>query len=86
MAGPTAEEQRRGYFGELGGMLRGPSDCGADFQLRLEPDSGLAILRFCRQVTSAGVGQDARVQSQLDATLRQFPTVRRARLLAPTGD
>jgi hypothetical protein len=61
-------------------MLSGPSTCGgADFDLEII--DGLATVSFCRTVTSAGVGQDARVRSQIDATLLQFPTVRRVRLI-----
>ena len=64
IAGPTPEEQRQGYFSELGGILTGPSTCGGpDFLLRI--DQGFATLQFCRQVTLAGVGQDARVASAL---------------------
>jgi hypothetical protein len=37
-------------------------------------------------VTSAGIGQDARVGRALDATLRQFPTIERVRLLTSDGD
>jgi hypothetical protein len=84
IAGPTAAERAAGYFGELGEMLSGPSTCGGpDLTVRIE--AGLATVRFCRQVHSAGIGQDARVQSQIEATLRQFPTIQRVRLLNSAG-
>lgn len=83
--GPTPAEAAAGYFSELGTMLVGPSTCdGADFTIRIE--AGLATVRFCREVSSAGIGQDARAQSALDATLRQFSTIQRVRLLTPGGD
>lgn len=82
--GPTPEEQAQGYFSELGDMLQGESNCGErDFQLRIE--DGLAEVQFCRQVVSAGIGQDARVTSQIEATLEQFETVDRVRLLNREG-
>jgi hypothetical protein len=89
IAGPTLEEAAQGYFSELGTMFVGPSNCGDhDFTIRIEngPEGGTATVRFCRTVTSAGIGQDARVQSALEATLRQFPTIQRVRLLDPAGD
>jgi hypothetical protein len=84
IAGPTPAEASAGYFSEIGGMLVGPSDCGADFTIRIE--DGVATVRFCRQVSSAGIGQDARAQSALKATLLQFPTIREVRLLTREGD
>ena len=85
IAGPTPAEADQGYFSELGAMLVGPSTCGgADFTIRIE--AGLATVRFCREVSSAGIGQDARAQSALRATLLQFSTVQRVRLLGPNGD
>ena len=85
IAGPTPAEAEAGYFSELGTMLVGPSDCGgADFTIRI--DAGLATVRFCRAISSGGIGQDARARSALEATLRQFPTIQRTRLLSASGD
>lgn len=85
LRGPTPEEQAEGYFSELGAMVVGPSDCDEEsFTLRI--GQGTATLRFCRIVTSAGIGQDARTFSQLRATLLQFPTIQRFRLLTRDGD
>lgn len=84
IAGPTPEEAADGYFSELGQMLDGPSNCnGSDYTIRIE--AGTATVQFCRLVVSAGIGQDARVKNALDATLRQFPTVQRVRLLGREG-
>jgi hypothetical protein len=84
IAGPTPAEASAGYFSEIGGMLAGPSDCGADFTIRIE--DGVATVRFCRPVSSAGIGQDARVQSALQATLLQFSTIEQVRLLSREGN
>ena len=84
IAGPTPAERANGYFSELGDMLNGPSTCGgADFALTI--DAGLATVRFCREIGSAGIGQDARTQAQITTTLEQFPTIQRVRLLTSTG-
>jgi hypothetical protein len=84
VAGPSPDEQAMGYFSELGGMLAGPSRCyGQDFRISIA--NGLATVQFCREVTSAGVGQDARTRVQIEATLPQFPTVQRVRLLTVDG-
>jgi hypothetical protein len=85
IAGPTPAETEAGYFFELGRMLNGPSNCGADdFTIRI--DDGTATLRFCRDVSSDGIGQDARVQSAIHATLTQFATIQRVRMLTRDGD
>ncbi len=85
IAGPTEAERAAGYFSELGEMLQGTSTCGGpDVALRIE--GGTATVRFCRLVASAGIGQDARVQSAIEATLRQFATVQRVRILTSDGD
>jgi predicted Rdx family selenoprotein len=86
IAGPTAAEQAQGFFSELGGMLTGPSNCeGDDFRVTIQA-GGVAEVRFCRQVVSAGIGQDARVMNQIQATLTQFGTVDRVRLLTREGN
>jgi spore germination protein GerM len=82
--GPTTEERAAGYYSELGRALSGPSSCdGRDFQLAIR--DGVATVRFCRSMTSAGIGQDARVRAQIEATLTQFSTIRSVRLLGVDG-
>ena len=82
--GPTAAERAAGYYSELGAALTGASNCsGRDFRLAIE--GGTATARFCRPLVSAGVGQDARMRSQIEATLRQFPTIGAVRLLGSDG-
>jgi hypothetical protein len=84
IAGPSPDERAAGYFSELGSMLQGDSWCDGDFWLSLV--DGVLTVQFCRVVASAGVGQDARARSQLEATLRQFSTIRDVRLLTREGD
>ena len=81
----SASEQQAGYFSELGGMLSGGSVCsGQDFSLTIQ-GGGTAVLQFCRQISSAGVGQDARVMNEIDATLKQFSTINHVRVLNREG-
>jgi len=85
IAGPTPAEQDVGYFAELGQMLYGPSTCGDDgFTIRIA--DGVATVRFCRGLRSGGIGQDARLDSTVKATLTQFPTIQRVRLLDQDGN
>ena len=81
LAGPTRAEQRQGLRPAL--SLRGSSNCGSDFTLRIT--AGVAQIRFCRQVVSAGVGDDARAKSAIDATLKQFSTVSQVIILNSDG-
>ncbi|MEV4219991.1 GerMN domain-containing protein [Nonomuraea sp. NPDC049725] len=81
--GPTAAEHRRGLRSELGKQIRGRSDCGADFSLTIK--SGTATLRFCRTVWGNGVGGDARILRTIDATLKQFRSVKKVVTLDKKG-
>ncbi len=97
IAGPTLSEQQAGYFTELNTMLSGPSTCsaplpvgGPDFILTLNvkgtlPESGTATLKFCRSLTSPGIGADARVQAQINATLKQFSNIKKVVILTRDG-
>ncbi len=98
LAGPTPEERAAGYFTELNGILSGPSTCsaapaptgGPDFTLTLDhkgstPESGTATLRFCRATMSPGIGADARILAQVNATLLQFSTVKKVAVLTVAG-
>ncbi len=97
IAGPTLDERHAGYFSELNSMLSGPSNCatplpiaGPDFRLTLNKKGshnapGTTTLQFCRAITSAGIGSDARVQAAIDATLKQFPTIKHVVILTKDG-
>ncbi|HIK15715.1 MAG TPA: GerMN domain-containing protein [Leptolyngbyaceae cyanobacterium M33_DOE_097] len=82
IAGPNAQEKRAGFTAPI--QLRGASSCGKDFTLAIAANK--ATLRFCREVLSAGIGDDARILSSLTATLKQFPNVRSVAILDRNGD
>ena len=97
IAGPTLSEQHDGLFTELNTMLSGPSNCsaplpvgGPDFILTLNKkgtvaEPGTATLKFCRSISSPGVGADARVQAQINATLKQFASIKKVVILTKDG-
>ena len=97
IAGPTLSEQQAGYFTELNTMLSGPSQCsaplpigGPDFTLTLNKkgtitETGTATLQFCRNITSPGIGADARVKAEINATLQQFATITHVIILTKDG-
>lgn len=82
IAGPQAAEKQKGFAIAI--KLGGNSNCGADFSLSVT--SGVARLKFCRDVVSAGVGDDARAKSSLEATLKQFTAVKKVVLLNKSGN
>jgi hypothetical protein len=83
IAGPTKAERRRGLRSELSSQIKGPSDCGADFRLTIA--KGTATLRFYRMVVGQGVMGDARILAALQATLKQFGSVKKAVVLDKDG-
>src|SRR6266487_328493 len=97
IAGPTLSEQQAGYFTELNTMLSGPSNCsaprpvgGPDFTLTLDKkgtfsQTGTATVKFCRSVISPGIGADARVTAEINATLKQFPRIKQVVILTEDG-
>lgn len=94
IAGPTATEAQAGYFTELTGAINktDASTCGgSDFKITLDyrgktPELGTATLQFCRTVTTAGIGADARISAELQATLTQFSNIKRAVILTKDGN
>jgi hypothetical protein len=96
IAGPTAAEKGQGYFTELTTSLTGASNCGADFQITLNThidphtgtpsaQTGTAVLKFCRATQLAGDLVGPRIRAELDATLKQFPTITKTQILTNTG-
>src|SRR5258706_10443375 len=93
IAGPTLSEQRAGSFTELNTILSGPSKCsaplpvgGPDFTLTLNmkgpfPQLGTATVKFCRTLSSGGIGADARVSAEINATLKQFANIKKVVIL-----
>ena len=72
IAGPTEGEQSTGYFSSV--FLLGESNCGGDFSVAIE--SGTAVVRFCRPLLRANSLMEAQARSQIEATLKQFATIR----------
>jgi hypothetical protein len=97
IAGPTLSELNAGYFSELNSVLTGPSSCstpyptgGPDFTLTLDkkgstPAPGTATLRFCRLAATPGIGADARISAEIDATLKQFSNIKNVVILTQDG-
>jgi hypothetical protein len=85
LAGPTPAEQASGFFSDFSGLLvPGASTCkGQDFTLMVT--LGIATVQLCRLTSSAGVGQDARAQSEITNTLLQFPGITRVIVLNSAG-
>ncbi len=91
IAGPTGSEQNAGYYSELHKALSGPSSCsGADFTLALDKkgttdEPGTATIKFCRTLTSGGIGTDARISTEIEMTLKQFSTIKKVVILTNGG-
>ncbi len=97
IAGPTLSERNAGYFSELNSILAGPSSCsapyptgGPDFTINLDkkgstPAPGTATLSFCRITSSPGIGSDARIQAEINATLKQFTNIKNVVILTQAG-
>ncbi len=97
IAGPTLSERNAGYFSEFNSILTGPSSCsapyptgGPDFTLTLNmkgstPAPGTATLRLCRATSSPGIGADARVLDEINATLKQFSNIKHVVVLNQAG-
>jgi len=92
VAGPTASESAFGYVSELKNHLSGVSSCpaSASFTLKLNTKGtisapGTATLRFCRQFSSPGIGVDARTIAEVNATLKQFTSIKKVVILTKDG-
>jgi hypothetical protein len=97
IAGPTLSERGAGYFSEFNSILTGPSSCsapyptdGPDFTLTLNmkgstPAQGTATLRLCRATSSPGIGADARILAEINATLKQFSNIKNVVILTQAG-
>jgi hypothetical protein len=83
--GPTPAERAQGYFSDFGAIIvGGVSTCkGPDFVFWVQ--AGVATVQLCLATSSAGVGQDARAQAEIEATLAQFPGIQRVRVLSSNG-
>lgn len=82
IAGPTMMEKIEGLRDTI--KLTGKSNCGSDFSLAINQQ--VARLQFCKTLTSGGVGDVARTKSSINATLRQFSTVKSIVILDKNGN
>jgi len=83
LKGPSANEQASGYFTTV--RLRDdPSNCsGQDFKIAIVNSS--ATLQFCRQFDHLGVVADGQAKSEIEATLKQFSSVKKVIILNKGG-
>ena len=49
------------------------------------PQTGTATVKFCRVTASPGIGADARVIAEINATLKQFPNIKQVVILTQDG-
>ncbi|MBZ8180355.1 GerMN domain-containing protein [Oscillatoria salina] len=82
IAGPTFPERERGLIDPI--EFRGESNCGENFTVGIE--NGEARVQFCRDVVTQGVGDDARIQTSIKQTLKQFSTVDSVVILDKNGN
>ncbi len=83
--GPTAGETALGYFTKV--KVSGTSNCGgASFALTIA-ETKKATLKFCKDfVSEGGVVSDAQAQSEIEASLTQFPTITKVAILDKDGN
>jgi hypothetical protein len=91
LAGPLPAEARAGYYTDFVGTLSGPSTCGGlDFTITLNRrgsvlEPGAATLQFCRAVGIPGELAGFRMVAEVNATLKQFPTIQKIIILNENG-
>lgn len=79
ISGPTESEAFTGLVTPL--KLSGESNCaGKDFGLNIV--NKVATLKFCKLIKSSGIGDDARVKSVINETLKQFSTIEKVVILS----
>jgi len=85
ISGPTSAERMLGLFTPI--ELGGTSNCdGDDFTLIINQQTKKARLQFCKEIVSAGIGDDARIISTVNGTLTQFSTVDEVIILTRDGN
>ena len=82
IAGPTSKEKAIGLLDPIN--LSGSSNCGKNFTFTISKK--VAKLQFCKQVVSGGSGDDARLRSSINATLKQFSPIASVRVLDKNGN
>ena len=92
--GPTPSEHRSSYFSELSDVMgAAPSAChytvpagSPNFTLTMNKkgsidEQGTATLKFRRMLCSPGIGADARMKAEINATLKQFANIKKVVIL-----
>ena len=86
IAGPNETEKEEGFTEAMNiNYFVGESNCGGE-NFTLAISQGVAILQFCRAVATAGIGDDVRISSSLEATLKEFDRVNSVVILNRNGD
>ena len=83
LKGPTDAETSQGYF-RTAHLRDEESNCGKDFQLTIK--QGVATLRFCKTFDHVGEISDGQAESEITASLREFPSITKVIILNKTGD
>lgn len=84
LLGPTASEHAAGYF-TTARLRSDASNCsGQDFKITIT--NGTATLQFCRSFDHLGVVADGQAKSELEATLKQFSSVKKVIILNKNGN
>jgi hypothetical protein len=82
--GPTPAEAAGGFYSDIHNMLNGASTCkGQDVVVMVT--MGIATVQICHPTQSAGIGQDARAQREIEATVQQFGGITRVIVLGGDG-
>ncbi len=83
--GPTTGETALGYFSKV--KVSGTSNCGGASYTITISDAKKATLKFCKDfVSEGGVVSDAQAQSEIQASLTQFPTITKVVILDKDGN
>ena len=92
IVGPTSAERRAGFESILQQAIFGKSTCAGEQNFILTLDKkgtltrpGVATIKFCRQIFSAGIGMDAGIRAEVESTLKQFPSIKRVVILSSEG-
>ena len=82
LAGPTPTEAKNALYSAW--HLSGASNCsGNDATISIAYTE--ATVRLCKDTSSPGIMEDARAQAEADATLKQFPTIKKVIYLNKSG-
>ena len=92
IVGPTASEAAGGLFSQVktavaGAPAHGDDHCGTGITFSMTiPSAGVGRMQFCVATTSGGIGDDARIQAEINATLKQFSTITTVKICTADGD